>query len=92
MPQMKSSNMKKRHNHWKSFLLIVGSCECFWSFGENRSMSAKSAIEKLQKIAKEKDVQKSEHKRRQEEEAELLKRKEVRKDSQKVKHEGMLNI
>jgi hypothetical protein len=55
-------------------------------------MSAKSAIEKLQKIAKEKDVQKSEHKRRQEEEAELLKRKEVRKDLQKVKHEGMLNI
>ncbi len=37
-------------------------------------MSAKNTIEKLQIVAKEKEVQKSEHKRRQEEEAKLLKK------------------
>jgi hypothetical protein len=34
-------------------------------------MSVESAIEKLQKVAKEKEAQKSEHKQREEEEAKL---------------------
>jgi hypothetical protein len=41
-------------------------------------MNAKSAIEKLQRIVKEKEVQRSESKQRQEEKAKLLKRIEVK--------------
>jgi hypothetical protein len=33
-------------------MFAVESCERFWSFGDHRSMSAKSAIEKLQRIVK----------------------------------------
>jgi hypothetical protein len=40
-------------------------------------MNAKSAIEKLHKIAKEKEAQKGEHKWRQEDEVEMLRREEV---------------
>jgi hypothetical protein len=43
-------------------LFIVGSCERFQSFGVHISMSAESVIEKLHRIAKEKEVQRSEHK------------------------------
>jgi hypothetical protein len=40
-------------------------------------MSAKSVIEKLQKIAKEKEAWRSEHRQKQEEEVELLRRTKV---------------
>jgi hypothetical protein len=55
-------------------------------------MSAKSTIEKPQKIAREKEEQKSEHKRRQEEEVKLLKRIEVEEELRRAKKEGLLNI
>jgi hypothetical protein len=41
-------------------------------------MSVESATERLQIIAKEKEMQRSEHKRRLEEETKLLERKEVK--------------
>jgi len=42
----------------------------FLSFRIHNIMSAKSAIEKLQRIAREKEAQRSEHKQMQEDEAE----------------------
>ncbi len=49
-------------------------------------MSVESTIEKLQRVAKEKEAQKNEHRRRQEEEVELLKKKKQKKswEEQKV--------
>jgi hypothetical protein len=42
-------------------MFVVGSCAHFLSFGIHSSMSVESAIEKLQRIVKEKEVQMSEH-------------------------------
>jgi hypothetical protein len=55
-------------------------------------MSVKSAIEKLQRIAREKEAQRSEHRQRQEEEAELLRRIEIKEELIRVKKKGVLNI
>ncbi len=55
-------------------------------------MNAKSAIEKLQKIIKEKEVQRSDRKQREEEEAKLLKRTKVEEQLRRAKREGVLNI
>jgi hypothetical protein len=54
-------------------------------------MSAKNAIEKLQRIAREKETQRSEHKRRHEEE-ELLRKTELKKELRRTEKEGTLNI
>ncbi len=48
-------------------------------------MSAESAIEKLQKVAKEKEVQKNENRQRQGEEMELLRKKEPEEDTNRKK-------
>jgi len=42
-------------------VFVARSCERFQSFGIHNNMSAESAIKKLQQIAKEKEVQRSEH-------------------------------
>jgi len=42
---------------------------CFQSSKVHKNMSAENTIENLQKVAKEKETQKSEHKHKQEEEA-----------------------
>ncbi len=55
---------KKRGNHRKQFAFVVKSYVCFQSFGVHNSMSAKSVIEKLRQIAREKEAQMSEHRRR----------------------------
>jgi hypothetical protein len=55
-------------------------------------MSIESSIEKLQKIAKEKEVQKSEHRWRQEEEVELLKKTKVEEELRRIELEGVLTI
>ncbi len=55
-------------------------------------MSAQIAIEKLQKIAREKEAQRSEHTQRQEEEAELLRKTKVEEELKRVDREGVLNI
>ncbi len=47
----------------------------FLKFGIHGGMSVESVIEKVQRIAREKETQKSEHKRRHEEEVKLLKKK-----------------
>jgi len=54
-------------------------------------MNVKSAFEKLQQIAREKEVQRNEHKRRQEEEVELLRKTEVKEELRR-KERGVLNI
>jgi hypothetical protein len=54
-------------------------------------MSVENAIEKLQKITTEKEVQTSEHTWRQEEEAKLLRRTEVKEQLRKT-NKGVLNI
>ncbi len=84
--------MKKRGNHQKLFSSIAGSCEHFQSSRIHSSMNVENAIEKLQRITKEKETQKSEHKWRQEEEVELLKKIEAEKELRRIKHEGALNI
>jgi hypothetical protein len=48
-------------------------------------MSAKSTIEKLQRVAKEKEAQKGEHKRKQEEARMLRKKKSRRKGEGNIK-------
>jgi hypothetical protein len=45
---------KKQGNHRKQFMFIVGSCAHFQSFRIHNNMSAKSVIEKLQRIVREK--------------------------------------
>ncbi len=55
-------------------------------------MSAESAIEKLQRIAMKKEVIRNEHRQKQEEEAELLKRTKVEKELRRTKKKGVLNI
>ncbi len=55
-------------------------------------MSAKSAIEKQQRIAREKETQRSEHKQRHEEEAKFMKKTKVEKELRRAKRKGMLNI
>jgi hypothetical protein len=54
-------------------------------------MNVKNAIEKLQQIAKEKEVQRSEHRGRQEEEVELLRRTKAEEELRRVE-KGILNI
>jgi hypothetical protein len=53
---------KKWVNRQKQFVFIARSCVHFPSFGVHNNMNAKSAIEKLQRIAREKEAQRSEHK------------------------------
>jgi hypothetical protein len=47
-------------------------------------MNAKSAIVKLQQIARENEVQRNEHRQRHEEEVELLRRIEVKEELRRV--------
>jgi hypothetical protein len=42
------------------FSFVVGSCERFQNLGDHKNMNADRAIEKLKRITKEKEVQKSE--------------------------------
>jgi hypothetical protein len=46
---------KKKGNRWKQFAFVAGIYVRFWSFGVHNNMNAKSAIEKLQRIAREKE-------------------------------------
>jgi hypothetical protein len=55
-------------------------------------MNAESAIEKLQRITREKEAQTSEHRQRHEEEAELLRKIEVEEELKNVERKGVLNI
>jgi hypothetical protein len=55
---------KKRGNRRKQFVFVAKSCACFRSYGIHNNMSAKSAIEKLQTIAREKEAHRSEHKQK----------------------------
>jgi hypothetical protein len=71
----KFKDKKKGGNHQKLFLSVTRGYEHFRSFGIHSNTSVENAIEKLQKITKEKEAQKSKHKWRQEEEVELLKKK-----------------
>jgi hypothetical protein len=57
----KLKNEKKWSNCRKWFLFLAESYECFLSYGNHISMSVESAIEKLQRIAKQKEAQRSEH-------------------------------
>jgi hypothetical protein len=78
-------DMKKQGNSPKRFTFVVGSCAHFRSFGVYNSMSQESVIEKLQWIARKKEMQRSEHRQRQKEEAKLLRRTEVEKELERVK-------
>jgi hypothetical protein len=91
MWQARSSRTKKRGNYQKQFTFIIGSCVCLWSSRAHNNMSVENAIEKLQKITTEKEVQTSEHTWRQEEEAKLLRRTEVKEQLRKT-NKGVLNI
>jgi len=88
----KFKDEKKWGNHQKQFAFVVGNCVRFQSSKVHNSMSAKSVIEKSQKIIKEMKVHRSEHKGKQEEKAKLLKRIEAEEELRRVEHEGMLNI
>ncbi len=73
-------------------MFVARSCAHFQNFGVCDKMSAKSAIEKLQKIARRKEAKRSEHKQKQEEEVELLKKTQVEKELRITQREGALNI
>jgi hypothetical protein len=55
-------------------------------------MNANNAIEKLQRIPKQKEAQRSEHRQKQEEEAGLLKRTKLEEEVKRAEKEGVLNI
>jgi hypothetical protein len=57
-------DMKKRGNHRKLFVFVVGSYARFQRFGVHNSMSAENVIEKLQGIAREKETQRNEHRQK----------------------------
>jgi hypothetical protein len=46
---------KKRGNRQKQFAFVVGIYACFGSFGVHNNMNVNSAIEKLQRIVREKE-------------------------------------
>ncbi len=60
----------------------------FWS---SHKHECKECNEKLQRVAKEKRSTKSEHKQKQEEEVELLIKKEIEEELRKAEH-GVLNV
>jgi hypothetical protein len=68
---------KKQGNHPKQFVFIVGSCVHFRSFKVHYNMNVENTIEKPQRITREKEAQKNEHKRRREEEEKLLRKIEI---------------
>jgi hypothetical protein len=47
---------KKQGNYNKSFSFVVGGCVFFQSYNVRKRMSAESAIEKLQRVAREKET------------------------------------
>ncbi len=47
---------KKKSNCRRLFSFIARSCEHFQNYGVHKNMSAKSVIERLQKITKEKEA------------------------------------
>ncbi len=53
---------KKWGNCQKQFVFVARSCAHFPSFGVHNSISVESAIEKLQRITREKEAQRSERK------------------------------
>ncbi len=65
----KFKDENKWSNYQKLFSFVVGSCVYIRSFGIHKNMSVESAIEKLQKVIREKETQKSEHRRKHVEEA-----------------------
>ncbi len=52
----------------------------FQSSRIHRSMNVKNTIEKLQRVVREKEMQKNEHRWKHEEEAELLRKKEAKEE------------
>ncbi len=72
----KLKDKNKWSNHQKLFLFVV-KVVCFLSFEVHKNMNVENTIEKLQIVIKEKETQNCEHKRRHEEEAELLKKIEA---------------
>jgi hypothetical protein len=52
----KLKNKNKQGNCRKLFSFVVGSCEHIWNSRVHTSITLESAIEKLQRIAKEKEV------------------------------------
>jgi hypothetical protein len=55
-------------------------------------MNVESAINKLSKIAREKEVHRSEHRQRHQEEVELLRKTKLEEELRRVEREGVLNI
>jgi hypothetical protein len=58
----KFKDKNKQSNRRTLFSFVARSCVCFWSSRIHRSISVESAIEKLHRVAKEKEAQKNEHK------------------------------
>ncbi len=52
----------------------------FQSYRIHRSMNVKNTIEKLQRVAREKEMQKNEHRWKHVEEAKLLRKKEAKEE------------
>ncbi len=52
----KLKDENKWSNRWKLFLFVVRSYVFFQNFGVRKNMSTKSTIEKLQRVAKEKET------------------------------------
>ncbi len=61
---MMFKDKKKQGNYRKQFAIVAGCCAHFQSFGVHNNMNAKSAIEKLQQITREKEAHRNEHKRK----------------------------
>ncbi len=84
----KFKDKNKLSNYQKLFSFALGSCVCFQNF----RVHMENAIEIFQTIAKEMKVKKSEHRQKQEEEANLLRKKEAKDELKRTQHTKMLNI
>ncbi len=66
-------------------MFVARSCAHFRSFGVHNNMNVESVIEKLQQITRENEVQRSEHRQKQEEKAKLLKKIAIKEELRRAK-------
>lgn len=72
----KLMDKNKQGNCYKSFLFPTRGHAFSWSYSVRRKMNAESVIDKLQRVAREKEAQRLDHRRKEEAEGEALRNKE----------------
>jgi hypothetical protein len=66
---------EKKGNRWKSFSVVVGGRVFSQNYNVHTRMNVENTIKKLQRIAREKEAQRFEHRQREEAKGKTLKKK-----------------